>query len=464
MLYCHAQTLMTTLDWKIEMIHFYDAQIRKYLLQFVRVFGSFTVQKGSDQQGNPVYETVPARYGDMSRQVGHIIKENSENTLNTVPFISCYVQSLNMKPDLRRYPQFEETLKVIEKKFDRAQHQYVNEPGDSYDVKRYQPVPYELTMTVDIWTSNTDQKLQLLEQILVLFNPGINLHTNQNVLDWTALAYLELTDTTWSSRSLPSGADDVIDVATLTFQMPIFINPPVEVRRMNIIHTILTQLHTLDLEDFETWSVDAVTGPESGFVITTLEDYFIRYENGTAKLLLSGGRESPSLSWKDNVFSNYGEIRPGISQIRLRQGGDVTDPSNDVIGTIDYDPNNPDLLLVDIDTDTLPANTQGTVDAVVNPQKNYPGDGTLAAASTGQRYLVLNDVTESGLWGSVSADVNDIIEYNGADWIVSFNSSANPGPDYVTNLTTGQQFEWTGEYWQDSYEGTYREGWWRLAI
>mgnify|MGYP007051585469 CR=1 FL=1 len=142
----------------------------------------------------------------------------------------------------------------------------------------------------------------------------------------------------------------------------------------------------------------------------------------------------------------------------------MTDPSNDVIGTIDYDPNNPQLLLVDIDTDTLPANTQGTVDAIVNPQNNYPGDGTLSAAVTGQRYLVLDEVPAGGLWGGVSASANDIIEYNGADWIVSFNASANPGPHYTTNLTTSQQFEWTGEFWQDSYEGVYREGWWRLYI
>lgn len=428
------------------------------------MFGSFTVQKGYDEQGNPVYEPVPARYGDMSRQVGHILKENSENKLNAVPFISCYVQSLNMKPDLRRYPQFQETLQVIEKKFEQSSHEYVDEQGQAYDVTRYQPVPYELTLTVDLWTSNTDQKLQLLEQILVLFNPSINLHTNQNALDWTALAYLELTDTTWSSRSLPSGADDVIDVATLTFQMPIYINPPVEVRRMNIIQTILTNLHTLDSADLDSWTIDTITGPESDFVVTTLEDYFIRYENGTAKLLLSGGRDDPSLDWKENVFTEYGELRPGISQLRLRQGGDVTDPANDVIGTIGYDPNNAQLLLVTIDPDTLPADTQGTVDAIVNPQNNYPGNGTLPAAVTGQRYLVLDEVPAGGLWGSVVAAQNDIIEYNGADWIVSFNASANPGPHYTTNLTTGQQFEWTGEFWQDSYEGIYREGWWRLYI
>jgi hypothetical protein len=466
---------------------FYDAQIRKYLLQFVRIFGNFTVQKGYDEQGNPVYETVPARYGDMSRQVGHILKDNSENTLNTVPFISCYVSNMQMKPDLRRYPQFEETLQVIEKEFNEDDHQYVNEPGLAYDVTRYQPVPYELTMNVDIWTSNTDQKLQLIEQICVLFNPSINLHTNQNVLDWTSLAYCEMTDVTWSSRSLPSGADTVIDIATLQFQMPILINPPAKVNKMNIIQTILTEIHTLDLEDFETWTVDTITDPGvSGFVITTLEDYFLDYRNGEATILPSGttsksaqdaedfGDPLPgngTLTWQENVFEWYGELRPGISQIRLRQGEDVSDPTNDVVGTLDYHPTDPQKLVVNIDDDTLPSNTQGTVDQIVNPQNRGPGDGTLPAAALGQRYLVLDEVPNGGaFWGTQGdgsepiASPNDIIQYSGTQWVVVFDANASPGIEYVTNLATSDQFEWTGTHWQNSYEGVYREGWWRLYI
>ena len=443
------------------MQHFYDNQIRKYLQQFIRVFGAFTVQKGWDEQHNPIYSNVPARYGDMSRQVGHILKDNSENSLNTVPFISCYVNNLEMNPDLRRYPQFEETLQVIEKQFNEATHEYDDLPGQSYNVTRHQPVPYILRMNVDIWTSNTDQKLQLLEQILVLFNPGINLHKSQNTLDWTSLTYCELTSTSWSSRTLPGGADTMIDVATLQFDMPIYINPPVKVQRMNIIQTILTQMHVLDEVDFDTWTIDALT-TDSSYVITTLENYWIRFEDGLATLLDEGGVDNNG-NWETDVFSAYGELRPGISQIRLRQGNDVTDPDNDVIGTINYDADT-QKLAVTIDTDTLAANTQTAVTAIINPQNNYPGDGSLAAAVSGQRYLVLDDVPDGGSWGTITANTNDIIEYNGADWIVSFNASANPGIDYVTNLATDDQFEWTGTLWQNSYEGTYRPGWFRLYI
>jgi len=34
----------------------------------------------------------------------------------------------------------------------------------------------------------------------------------------------------------------------------------------------------------------------------------------------------------------------------------------------------------------------------------------------------------------------------------------------MTNSATGDSFEWTSEVWQNTYEGIYREGWWRLYI
>ena len=105
-------------------------------------------------------------------------------------------------------------------------------------IKRHQPVPYNLTMQVDIWSGNTDQKLQLLEQILILFNPSIQLQQNTNPLDWTSVFEVELTDMQWSNRSVPAGVDETIDVSTLTFTLPIWLSPPAKVKRQKIINTI----------------------------------------------------------------------------------------------------------------------------------------------------------------------------------------------------------------------------------
>jgi hypothetical protein len=197
--------------------YFYDKQLRKYIQQFIRLFAGFQFVISQTDTGEPIYQTVPVRYGDMNRVAAHILKQNSENVVNTVPFISCYVMSLQIDPTKRSYSQFEDSVSVIEKKFDQETNTYSNEAGDSYTLQRYQPVPYKLMMNCDIWTSNTETKMQLLEQILVLFNPSVNVHTNNNALDWSNLGIVELTNVQWSNRTIPQGVDDIIDISTLTF-------------------------------------------------------------------------------------------------------------------------------------------------------------------------------------------------------------------------------------------------------
>ena len=98
-------------------------------------------------------------------------------------------------------------------------------------------------MKCDIWSSNTDQKLQILEQILVLFNPSLELQTTDNYIDWTSLTVLNLNDINWDSRSVPVGNDTPIDIATLTLETPIWINPPVKVKHLGVITKIVTSMH-----------------------------------------------------------------------------------------------------------------------------------------------------------------------------------------------------------------------------
>ena len=67
--------------------YFYDKQLRRYIQQFIRIFAGFQVAMHVDDAGEIVYQTVPVRYGDVSRMAAHIVRENSENMLQTTPFI-----------------------------------------------------------------------------------------------------------------------------------------------------------------------------------------------------------------------------------------------------------------------------------------------------------------------------------------------------------------------------------------
>jgi hypothetical protein len=62
------------------------------------------------------------------------------------------------------------------------------------------------------------------------------------------------------------------------------------------------------------------------------------------------------------------------------------------------------------------------------------------------------------------AEYNDIIEFNGSRWDVAFMARTQGGDQYVTNLTTSLQYQWTGAEWTKSYQGIYPGGQWNLVL
>jgi len=221
---------------------FYDNQIRRFLLQFIRAFSNFQVEYGKDRDGNNTLVTVPVKYGDATRMVSNILRDGSENKIIPTPMISCYITTMEYAQARMQDPTFVDKRHIRMRKFDDDTGEYLTVQGNAFTVERLMPVPYNLTINIDIWTSNTNQKLQLLEQILVLFNPALEVQSTDNYLDWTSLSYIELQSTTWSSRTVPAGVDEMIDIATLTFLVPIWITAPAKVKKLGVVQKIVASI------------------------------------------------------------------------------------------------------------------------------------------------------------------------------------------------------------------------------
>lgn len=447
------------------MQYFYDGQFRKYIKQFMRLFSGFSIETGKAFDGSPIYRTIPVNYGDLTRMAANILKNNSENVINTTPFISLYITSIRMAPERRTYQQHISSVYVSEKKYDYDQGAYTNEQGNDYQVSRYNPVPYNLTFNVDIWSSNTDQKLQILEQIYVLFNPHINIRTNDSIVDWSSVTFVEMTDITWTGRSIPSGVDDVIDISTIQFTVPIYLNPPAQVRKQNIIHNIITKLNGFDEENLKFFEKNEPFESQfTNYTIITFENYKLQFDGNHAILLSRSGsleENGQLLNW-DTLLKVYGDYREGISQIRISRSVDIDEDADDIIGTFELDPDNQNKIILNIDPDTLPSNTLGTISRTINPSINYPNDGIIPLASLNQKYLLLDDIADDSLWG-LNANKNDIITYNGTAWVIYYDSSSS-NTERVFDLNTQKQYEWDGEIWQLSYEGVYNPGYWRIYL
>lgn len=448
------------------MQYFYDRQIRRYLQQFMRFFAGFSVKMGKDENGLDIYHRVPVRYGDINRMAAHVLKNNSDNVMNTVPFIAVYITELLPNPERRLNPTHIEKVQVFEKAFDEATGNYLDQMGQTYTIKRHMPVPYDLNVQVDIWTSNTEQKLQLMEQILVLFNPSLDLRNNDNVFDWSRLNFVELINTVWSVRQVPTGTDDVLDIASLVFNMPIYINPPALVQRQQLIYNIINTIRAGEQDELEQLLDDTfISDVQSKWQSVTDPERAIRLQNGELQLLtrdLKTTVDGDLLTWSD-FLQSFGGLRTGISQIRVNRQARPGVWGGEYIGVLSEHPTDPNKLLIDIDEDSLPTNTKNPVDGVINPTKIAPGLG-LPPAAAGQRYIVVVSPTDIVEWGGLDAEAEDIIEFNGTNWVVSFDASATTTTEYVLNTASGHQLAFMDGQWILSYEGIYQPGYWRLLV
>jgi len=322
----------------------------------------------------------------------------------------------------------------------------------------------------------------LLEQILTLFNPSLEIQSTDNYIDWTSLSVMYLDRTVWTSRTVPVGTDNPIDIASLTFSMPIWISSPAKVKKLGVVERVIASMYdaqgdlsnAIENEDLLMGTRQVITPFNYATVlinnkIQCLQQRYLAQEPGNDSLAETEIVPDSNLLWPA-VIDLYGTLRPGISQIRLEQPD-----GTEVVGTVVIDPNDDRFMLYSVDIDTTPQNTLDPIDAVINPLTAGPQDG-LDSAVAGQRYLLTEDTgslddqyaAQAWVGGNgrpLVARANDIIEYSNNYWRVVFNSQTEANNiQYVTNITTGIQYKWTGDSWVKSYQGVYPGGAWRIVL
>jgi len=540
----------------------YNSQIRQYRLQFVRAFSNFSVQFGANGP-NPELRRVPCRYGEQTRIAASIIKGNSENTMLTCPFITCYIENFSMSGERRQNPTFVETTQVNERYYDEEQQRYTSQIGNRYTIEKYMPVPYDLTFDVSIWTNNIDIKEQLLEQILVLYNPRIDFQTSMNPLDWTMLSSIELTDSiSWTSVTIPQGTETPIDISTLKFKVPIWLNPPAKIKTQKLIEEIIVNISegTFDPNNMEwdtteflhqtvvtpgdyslvisqisslvyslsitsngdptdpgqlpTWTfsklnpllvigtsfefngitltvsstdIEAVIKSFNASLVNTLFSVnqvgnkicFINSTGGDNQFvdglgaplsslgLSTGVYPGGTISWYRTLLAygnmkTYQQYSAAASKVKILDAVDVVQSDYQIEGWIDIDAVDQNKLTWNINPTSLPATNLNPVLSVIDPNKVIPGTG-LAIASLGQRYLLLESIQVNNQNWQIAASENDIIEYNGTSWVISFNSSAATGKHYVKNLFNSNILEFD-DYWANVVPKTVAAGLWRVEL
>ena len=487
---------------------FYDGQIRRYVTQFMRVFIGFKYQDGEGAQ-----LSVPVLYGDMTRQVASIIKDNSENKMSTVPRIACYISGVDIDMTRMSDATFVSKVNIRERRYDNAGGtiDYQNAQGGNYTVERLMPTPFTLSMKADIWTSNTDQKLQLFEQIMVLFNPSLELQTTDNYIDWTSLSVLNVKSVNFSSRTIPQGAESDIDICTIEFDMPIWLSPPAKVKKLGVVKSVINNVFTeqgniVSLEDL------VFNRAKGSFEAIPLRFRVLLFKSNTGNIndhiydltlvnpsaaVLAMGLDQKAIKLGEPVdWNSLLEVIGGFKagdHIFFKQASGF-----DMVGTFDINLLDPTILTVSFaDDPNQISNTviagKTYVDAIIDPYRFNPEAtfGGIANITNGIRYLMLDDVNSSPNQGGFNRllegtdsskdpyngpdgwknlngsdpviKANSIIEWSGTAWTEVWDPATAAVPTYIQNYRTGIQYRWDGEQWMKAFEGEYAPGYWGIV-
>lgn len=244
--------------------YWYNQQLRSYIKQFCAIFSGMHVKTGAPEKILP----VPIVVGNKDRVVAAIMSRHTQNLTFSLPIMAAHLEGIELAPERRK------GVSTIDRRvFMEAGGVF---PDDLRVVRRVMPIPYNVNMQLSIYASNTDQLHQIVEQILLIFDPTVQIQKNDSAFDWTKITHVELTGIS-NNENYPVSTDKRIINWDMSFMMPIYISAPLEIRD-EIIRTVKVRLG--DLENFNILEYDE-NGESQPFqeiytTITTTEEDVLR--------------------------------------------------------------------------------------------------------------------------------------------------------------------------------------------
>lgn len=214
--------------------YFYSRQIERYLIQFTNIFSGFTVKVGLGEREQRI--TVPVMYGSIDKVVASIYASNTQNKPVRLPVISALMTGIEMAPELYKGVGQEDRTSYLPSGG--------LLPDDIKVVHRYMPIPYTINTEVYVFVSNQHQQLELLEQMLILFDPTLLIQTNDSKFDWTKLSYVELKQISLE-ETVPAGDQERNILAKLSFSFPVWLTPPAK-QKADFIEKIFVRIGIAD--------------------------------------------------------------------------------------------------------------------------------------------------------------------------------------------------------------------------
>ena len=207
---------------------FYHESIRKIFVAFGSLFNNIDIQR-SDGTNTEIIK-VPLSYAPRARFRQRLAADQKEGTEVEVSLPRMSIEWTDISYDSARKLNTMQRMVSV----------------NSLDVTkldyRWQRVPYELTFNVGIYTTNTEDGLKIIEQILPFFTPELTVTINDVVATDVPIVLTGVSqEDTWEG-GFPEERRYV--VCTLDFSVKTYLYGPSKTSK--VITEVITQLYTND--------------------------------------------------------------------------------------------------------------------------------------------------------------------------------------------------------------------------
>lgn len=239
--------------------YYYNEQFKRAITQFSSIFSGLSVHTGVQTDGAIHELEVPVRYGSIDRVVAAVSNGFTQNKMMTLPVMSTYLLAVDLAPERRKGVGFTERKTVLQ--------QGGVYPTDLKVMERVMPIPYDFTFELAIYASNMDQMFQILEQLLIIFDPTLQIQTNDSPYDWSRQTNVELLSIE-QEENYPIGTEKRMIVWTLNFRMEGWISPPMDFKE-NLVKKIVMRFGDLDRFSLNEYDGNGDLQPFAGDVWST---------------------------------------------------------------------------------------------------------------------------------------------------------------------------------------------------
>ena len=214
---------------------FYHETIRKLVIAFGSLFNNIVLVRKNNSGVITQTMKVPLAYGPKQKFLARLRQDpNLDNKVSiTLPRISFEIGALSYDPTrkLNRVQKFKKTKSGSNKQLD----------------SQFMPVPYNITFTLSVMSKNSDDSLQIVEQILPYFQPDYTITLKDNVdMDTSRDVPVILNNISYEDSYEGDFASRRAIIYTLDFTLKFYLYGPVT--SSNVIKTVQVDQYT-DMPD-----------------------------------------------------------------------------------------------------------------------------------------------------------------------------------------------------------------------